>query len=262
MKTFSLFLATLLLAQIAIAKTVEIRSMKEVIPHITSSTLLVFDIDNTILEPVQTLGSDQGFGFWVDQGLNRGLSKESATRRAITYASRVQPISEVRAVERKTPSFIHSLQQSGLKVIALTARPPQWAKGTLNQLHSLKVDFRKSSPPGQVELEHSGYTNGVMFVKGGHNKGEALIEFMKAARLSPNRILFIDDKLYNVESVEEALEKTNLEHVSFRYGAADPRVASFNPLVMRVQWFEFLKSGRFITDEEAFYRLRSERRAN
>ena len=249
------FLFTLLLvlsSQLASAEVREIKSMAEVVPHINSRTFLVFDLDNTVLEPVQMLGSDQNFGYWVEQGMKRGLTKEQATDRAIQMASIVQPHSRVRAVEGRTPRFIATLQRTGLPVIALTARPGSWARGTLAQVASLNVDFRLAAPMlRNSRLKNGDFINGVYFLTKGSDKGQALIEFMNEAGLKPERILFVDDKLHNVEAVERALEKTPLEHISFRYGAADPRVAAFNPVIAEIQWREYLKTGRFLSDEEA-----------
>ena len=249
------FLFTLLIvlsSSFASARVVEIKSMAEVVPHINSRTFLVFDLDNTVLEPVQMLGSDQNFSFWVEQGLKRGLTNEQAKDRAIQLASFVQPYSNVRSVKGRTPRFIATIQRTGLPVIALTARPGNWARGTLSQVASLNIDFRVAAPKLQNNrLKNGDFLNGVYFLAKGSDKGQALIEFMKEAGLNPERILFIDDKAHNVEAVERALEKTPLEHISFRYGAADPRVAAFNPVIAEIQWREYLKTGRFLSDEEA-----------
>jgi hypothetical protein len=256
---FTLVIA--LTVQIANAKVVEIKSMKEVIPYINSRTLIVFDIDNTILEPTQTLGTDQAFGYWVEQEVKKGKPKDTAVVETFKKAILVAPTSRVRAVERKTPEFIAALQSSGLPVIALTARPGNWARGTLDQLASLHVDFTNSAPRlPSARLEHADYTNGVLFLAHPSNKGDALVEYIRASKIQPTRILFVDDKVNNVESVEKALNETEFEHASFRYGAADERVAAFNPLILQTEWREFLRTGRFISDEEATYLLTAEQR--
>jgi hypothetical protein len=253
-------LVAFLSIQAANAKIVEIKSMKEVIPYINSRTLIVFDIDNTILEPVQTLGTDQAFGYWVEQEVKKGKPKDVAVVETFKKAMLVAPVSEVRAVERKTPEFIAALQSSGLPVVALTARPGNWVRGTLKQLASLNVSFKHSAPRlPKARYQHADYADGVLFLAHPSNKGDALVEYVRATGIEPTRILFIDDKVNNVESVEKSLNETSYEHASFRYGAADERVAAFNPLILQTEWREFLKTGRFISDDQAAYLLTADR---
>lgn len=59
----------LLLAAAARADVREIKSMAEIVPEIRSTTLLVLDIDNTLVEPVGNIGSDQWYYYLEKIGM-------------------------------------------------------------------------------------------------------------------------------------------------------------------------------------------------
>lgn len=234
----------------------ETQSMQEIIPLIGKDTLVVFDIDNTVLESRQTLGSDQFFGFLVKKATEQGLAGADAIKCALKNASLVQPTSRVRPVEAPTPRLIAEIQKRKIPHFALTARPIAWASKTLQQLNSIRVDFTKSSTySGDINFGPKSmgrYLGGVVFMSDGGDKGQYLVEFLKAIDLRPRKIVFVDDKLKNVESVEAALNGTPIKHISFRYGAADERVKNFNSDVAEVQWSYFHRYGKFIPDGAAY----------
>src|SRR5688572_16340760 len=55
----------MVLTSLASARVVEINKMADITAHVTEQTWVVFDLDNTVMEPVQTLGSDQWFDHMV-----------------------------------------------------------------------------------------------------------------------------------------------------------------------------------------------------
>ena len=99
-------------------------------------------------------------------------------------------------------------------------------------------------------------------MENGGDKGKYLVEFLRQARLDVKRILFVDDKIKNVESVESSLSQTNFQHTSFRYGAADPRVKSFDTRIAGLEWSLFLTRKSVISDREAQQLLNRGVRAN
>lgn len=76
-------MVVLLLSKIVHAEIVEIKKMAEIIHRLTEGTLVVFDIDNTIIRPNQTLGSDQWFDFLVKVYQDAGVSEANAIDQAI-----------------------------------------------------------------------------------------------------------------------------------------------------------------------------------
>jgi hypothetical protein len=83
---------------------------------------------------------------------------------------------------------------------------------------------------------------------------------MKESKLYPERAIFVDDKVKNVTDVEAALSRASFPHISFRYGAADPRVASFDRNLAELEWTYYLRFGVILSDADA-YRLMNPRPA-
>lgn len=239
--------AILLFVNLAHAETVDLNRMDKALRTVDADTVVAFDLDNTVLQAAQTLGTDQFFGFLVKKAAELGLEGDAAIEWALREATPIQPVTKVQAVEQRTPALIADLQERGITVFALTARPAIWTKGTLRQVRSLGVNFKVTAPEFAYDTASGYVEDGVIFLARGANKGRALVSLLKE---HPKRIIFIDDKLSNVQSVESALSTTSIEHLSVRYGGADARVRAFNEDVAMCEWAEFKATGRFLRDED------------
>ena len=68
----------------------------------------------------------------------------------------------------------------------------------------------------------------------------------------PKKIIFIDDKLSQVESVADALAKLGIEHECYVYTATDEKGKAFNPLIANIQLYYFYQSeGNIILSDES-----------
>lgn len=224
MKTL-IILALALFTTLAQAEVRETNEMREALTFVRQDTWIVFDIDNTVLEPTQTLGSDQWFDYMV--------KKLGSVDKAIEIWSEVQKQTEMQTVEQDTPRLIHLLQNRGYKVLALTARPQDLNETTERQLLSQGIRFER-----------------IISIGPGLSKGTMLANELRANRL-PSRVVFIDDKEKHVHSVDDALNAFPLTHFEFRYGAADSKVKSFSPQIAEVELSYFQRKGILLTDEEA-----------
>lgn len=237
------------------AEIKEVRSMREVAENIKPGDVIVFDLDNTVFQATQTLGTDQFFSYLVEKAKAQGANEVQAKAWALQQSGIIQPVTEVTAVEVNTPYFINALQTKQFITFALTARPPVWRTGTLRQVKSLGVDFKRTAPRLSAyetnRLQLSQYAEGVLFLPPGTEKGAAVLEFLRGAGQRPNRVLFVDDKKNNVESVDRALMEARIPVMAFRYGAADTRVQSFDAKIAETELNYFLKTGIFLSDEAA-----------
>lgn len=94
MKRFSKF-ALLLLSAICLSGTlrasiIETTYISEVVKHLSPDTLIIFDIDNTLMEPVQEMGSDQWFRNQIEHHRNNGLCDTDPLETALSEWSSVQ----------------------------------------------------------------------------------------------------------------------------------------------------------------------------
>ena len=221
---------------------------------------MVFDLDNTVIEAKQTMGSDQFFGYLVTRAKSQGLEEREALLCALNNATLVQPVTHSQPVETYTPKLIRALQTKNIKTIALTARPFEWAEGTLSQLCEARVNFNKTKIlSSAVESPDfaAHYKNGILFMKKLKDKGAALRQFVEQSGISFKKVLFIDDKNSNVQSVETAFSGSSVVNVNFRYGAADPKVKGFNPKIADAQWQYFMRDDVFLSDETALQKIQS-----
>ena len=218
-----LALTLLLLAGAARAELREAVSVSDVAPAVSTGTLLVMDIDNTTLEPVGTLGSDQWYYYQV---------KVVGEDKAGELWTKTLPGVKVKPVEPTTVDFLRSAQKRGVKVMALTARGVEDAAATFAQLKSIGVDYSATAPvKRELKTANKGlYKNGVFFQGEGPSKGETLLAFLKDNKLKPERVVFVDDKVKHATSVEKVLREAGVPVISFRYGATDAKVKFFNDL--------------------------------
>lgn len=154
--------------------------MNEIIPYITPNSLVIFDIDNTVVT---------------------------------AHYDHAHP------TEPELPDLIRNIQIFGSYPMALTARAFFLADYTRNQLKSIGVDFNLNPPyPFSINFKDSTYyTQGVFYGGPFSNKGDRLVTFLKVTNLMPSRIIFVDNTNSNVNDVENSLGSSNFEHFSFHY---------------------------------------------
>jgi FMN phosphatase YigB (HAD superfamily) len=235
----------LLLASPAATPTIEIMRMHDIERQIEPGTLVIFDIDNTLIEPVQMLGSDQWFYALVEQiRTEQKVGEEVAAERAMALWNAVQADLEVRAVESSTPALLKRLAERDLPILALTARTFDIAETTAHQLRSVGIDFERHAVAGDLELALASpakLIRGVLYVGELNSKGEVLVEFLRRTGLAPKKIVFVDDKRKHVESVTAELKAVGIPVIAYRYGGADASVTAFRTRTAEAQFREWQK---------------------
>lgn len=228
------------------AEVREIKSIEEIgevlnDPH----TLVVFDIDNTVIKPIGSWGSDQCYYFLVDYLKERyQISEQEAHHQAEKIWNMAQWDIRTMAVEAMTAPLITKLQGNKTHVFALTARTYSIADVTRKQLLDNAIDFTLSAPPsaGTLRVNASAvYEQGILYQGEGNDKGQTLVDFIKLMDLKPRKIIFIDDKEKNTHNVHKALEELGIEHIEFRYGQTDRSVQEFNDLVKAQKFAEAMR---------------------
>lgn len=218
----------------------EISQMHEILPFVDAKTWLVFDIDNTLIEAQQMLGSDQWYTY--QSARMQDLPQEEKSRLAKelkTLYKKVQVLAKMQPVEEDTPKLLQDMQEKGLSLMALTARfPLTLINITLQHLKHANIDFKKTAPyPGFFEFllqDPVKYRNGVLFV-GDNDKGKAFVAFLNELKLKPQRVIFVDDKIKHVQAMQTALEEIGIAFEGFRYSYTDEKVRNFDPQIAELQ---------------------------
>lgn len=237
-------------------KIIEIKNLAECKNHINSDMLVIFDLDNTIYEPVQSLGSDQWFGYRMAEYESRGFSHAEALHLTRAEWIAIQNVTKVKPVESTTRELIAGLQKDGWQMIGLTNRGLYLATKTNEQLHSIGVDLSKTAPLQQEMMFDADqgvlFRNGILF-SAGTSKGDLLRRFFKEANVHPKRILFIDDKESQLKIVEKVCEEMQIPFVGLRYGFLDEKVQNLRKDLVQKQLEHF---GLLISDEDAEAQLK------
>ena len=235
----SLPLLLVLLASALHAEVREIKYMAEIVPSLDTSTLLIFDIDNTLLEPVGNIGSDQWYYYVAKAARRDGLSNQDADAAADAAWRRTLATVKVKPVEALTPGLARAQQERGVTVMALTARGAEDESDTLRQFKEAGLDLTaRPAAPGRMILpkaelgtaQDGVFSSGVMLMGDG-DKGKALLGFLKKIGRKPARVVFVDDKEKNVKNVDAALTAAGVQILAFRYGATDEKVRAFNAVM-------------------------------
>lgn len=220
----------------AFSQVREINFMEEIIQEIDGDTLVIFDIDNTVIEPTGQVGSDQWYYYLAQKFQSlENLSLGDAHYKAERLWNTAQSYIKTQAVEEQTPQIIARLQERNIPVMALTARSREIAEITRQQLSESNINFQKSSPKYNYAHNSTRYEGGILYQGEGFDKGKTLVEFLRHTNLKPKKIVFIDDKEKNTNNVNRALQELDIIHVEFRYGRTDEKVREFQAKFLKLE---------------------------
>ncbi len=207
--------------------------------------LMVFDIDNTILAMEQGLGADQWYEWQKELAENDRCSTQNVGNRfavqgAVFFASAMRPTQDDAARQVKT------IQESGIPVIALTSRGPDYRLQTFRELRRNGYSFAYSAigPAGADNLPFipvengrlSRYEDGV-FMTAGQHKGQMLYALLqKTGTDMPAVIVMADDKQKNLDAVKETFIALDVPVHAWRYSNEDENVEGFDPEKAHAEW--------------------------
>lgn len=216
--------------------------------HQPKQTLFIVDIDDTLIDHPEMLGS-KAWRKYIIEATQKIDPKVNWHDIFSYYLARHYP---VQTVEKGTSQFVKNLQESGYVVCGLTSRErnlwydmPQ--KGvdalTANQLRSVGIDLDTHQledvyPNLSKDTE---YSQGIFFANI-EPKGHYLSHLLKCAPQRPQKVIFIDDKESQVESVANALSQLSIPHECYLYTASNEKCKSFNPLIANIQLYMFYAS--------------------
>lgn len=263
-----LFLSLFTITGIAKVTSLEAESFSQITTIVTEksqqygskNTLIVFDIDNTLLTSNVDLGGDIWYQ-WQSQKLPVTPTREQIVPCLYEDAiGLLYKLGTMKPTERQVPSLIIHWQQGGHDVIALTARAPNVRPATERALTRHGIDFTPSAvghegtnaPVYQNMLTLSDQTREMSYMKGimmttGLNKGEALKYLIKRTGEDYRAIVFVDDSINNITNMTDSyknIDKVDLTAIHYTY-IEQQRIKQFGALLtqqqadsMATQWKE------------------------
>lgn len=236
-----------------------IESLSQIRDNQNANTLYLFDLDDTVLDSFSMLGSKAWRRYIVDSAKKHDNTENWHDIFTYDFALSYP----VQAVENITCSFIKDLQNKKFVVCGLTARERNlWYQTphngvdilTVNQLAAVDVHFNNGSLEDKYpELAKDSEYFGGVFFSNLDSKGDFLLHLFETDFPRPEKIVFIDDKLSQVESVANALAKLGILHESYFYTATDKKGKVFDPLIANIQLYYFYESNgeKILSDEDA-----------
>ncbi len=213
---------------------VEEAGMARVLRESGPGTVVVFDIDNTLLEPRGHSGSDQWYDFLVETHVKCGMSATRAIEEADRAFNAWQDRIEVQCVDPNSPQVLATLRENRIPFFALTARSAGAAALTHRQLeqaglHLQDGRFTPRRAADAAQLGHgAAYHQGVFFIgELGLTKGQALAKILDLSGHAPKRIVFVDDKAKHTRTVQEAMRQRGIPCLCLRFSRADGHVRAF-----------------------------------
>jgi hypothetical protein len=100
------------------------------------------------------------------------------------------------------------------------------------------------------------YKQGILFCLQ-PNKGKVLITFLERINWEPLKVVFIDDKIDNLQSVQEELKVKNIEFVGLHYTGALSLPREIDEKLVEFQYEYLMKHGEWLSDQQAVILLKN-----
>ena len=196
-------------------------------------TLVVFDIDGTLIDvEIDHEAPYQWFKNKIKEKVKEGLSPTEAQKKLLEELCNNKKFL-VKIVEENTIQVVSNIQNQGTMLIGLTARFSALANFTKDNLTMMNIDFAQNGlTPNFIALplDHPCiYKDGIISC-GNNEKGTALISFLDHTHYMPELILFVDDRLSNILSVEQALKEKGIRCIAIHYQKNDDTPCIFQPI--------------------------------
>jgi hypothetical protein len=210
---------------------IETKKISDVLTHVNKETLVIFDIDNTLIEPVSFIGGTAWFRHETDRLIKKGGNIEELAEKFSALWGRVQPFIKIKTVESNTANVVKQLHEKDIYTMGLTGRSFKLEQITVDQLCSVDISIdNKTIYKNRLGFSGStGFFGGVLSVGPTGHKGEVLDSFFRKINYNAKRILFIDDDPEYIEEVETVVNSKKIDFVGIRYRAADDRIEKFDP---------------------------------
>lgn len=188
------------------------------------TSVILFDLDNTVMRPHGYLGSDQWFMRLFELTSQYTENKQACSALVLAIYYEVQHHIAMRAVESIVIKLIAMFHDIGYRVFAITARGGDIESTTWKQLNAIGIDFDE-----------------VIFCAG-QSKGAVLEDRIQWMEQPWKKVVMIDDKAQNLREVDNVLSGHNIEFKGLRYSKMDQKFIkedNCESVVRSLQAFKF-----------------------
>lgn len=184
------------------------------------TTLICFDVDETLLYPEEPEARDAFFEEHVALLKKKGASVDSAVKETITRQITAHKKTDVCQADWDQDELVAALQKKGVHVVCLTARSIAFVDITYRQLNKTLINlktapgwdrcyiFKKNLP------SPAHYVPGILFASG-NNKGDVLEQLLNQLNFVPAHLIMVDDTPKHVERVGAMAKRRNIPYDGF-----------------------------------------------
>jgi hypothetical protein len=229
------------------SKIIESNKISDVLKYVDEKTLVLFDIDNTLIWSVEEFGSLEWSTHTSGRLCKNGMSLDEAITKTCTIFLQIHDLISFRTIEPDTISVLDELDKKNISNMALTKRVFWLNTPTIKQLSSVGIDFSKN-PLHEKEIifdDTFGFDKGVLYSGLYEEKGDALIKLLEKIDHKSDNILFVDDSDNHAREVYETLNSYGIPTTCIRYGAADHRSVTFDPAQAEQELLKVIGQERF-----------------
>lgn len=205
-------------------------------------TLVVFDLDNTLVAPKLEIGTEQWFNYTL-RHMQNGHKMQDAIDALLPLFFQINQHIPLYLTENIIPELLQSLYKQDIPVIAVTARSDILKDCTIKQLCNAGIELPFIGF-GEKEIKETfrvpmSFVHGIIF-SANNDKGLLLFYILDQVGYRPNKIIFVDDKYNNVAMVARACAEHKVPFVGIRYSRLDERVAQFDSVKAEQQLQDLL----------------------
>lgn len=193
------------------------------------TTLVVFDIDDTLLTATEFFGSDK----WYDWQRGRALNERGAViptgdaEKVNCLFDTLGMVFEIATNKPSQPNMANLVHSVNNDVVILTARSGAYRAATMRELARNDLDFTdKSLTSPDVGLHYDvtlngrtatvSYVDGVFMVQG-MDKGVLLLDLLERTGREYSSVVFVDDKQHNIDNMADALKSAGINFYGYHY---------------------------------------------
>lgn len=225
---------------------IETDKITDILDIVSEHPLFVFDLNETLMATTNYLGSDQWVAELIQSHTENGKSKDEVLDSLIPLWHDILLSTPVNTVEPETAFVIRTLQKSQIPMIGLTARYVEMSYPTINQLKTLSLDFSNHAfTPHNFSLNTqypSKFIDGVIFAGLKNRKDDAFVQFLQQNPIDFDTLVFVDDKMKNVEMMKSAAETLGKTYIGIWYRGAEKNLIGKDPRIAKIQKYAFNKT--------------------
>ncbi len=213
---------------------IESKSIADILSYVsTPNVIVLFDIDNTLACPEGELGSDQWFTYLMTENHNAGMNDSNALESALKIYFHAHNFINLVPAEKNTLEILDQLRKLNIPTAAFTTRSLPIVERTIEQLAHAGIQLNPPANFGKelsftVNEKPALFKNNIIFCNN-NDKGKTLTNLFKEFNYHPELVLFVDDKVSHLLTVQSECLAHNIRFVGVRYGYLDDRVKNFNP---------------------------------